>query len=133
MKTFLITYRAPLLTLALIFVVMGVDYRFRATDVDAYARGLEALKSGQSQLAVTEFGRALRQNPSDPAARLGLASAYEALGWLDEAAKEYEMTIKRAAETLKQSYISSARLSEKAGHKDEAKRYARSAGALEQL
>lgn len=116
MKTFLITYRAPLLTLALIFTVMAVDYRFRATDVDAYTHGLNALTTGNSRLAVTEFGRALRQNPSDPAARLGLATAYEALGWLDEAAKEYEMTAKRASETLKQADLGSARLSEKTGH-----------------
>src|SRR5689334_8252186 len=128
---FLNTYRAPLITLGVVLAAMLVDYRFRATESDSYSLGQQALAGGKYSKAIEEFSTALRQNPADSAARLGLGEAYQAMGWNEEAAKQFEMSVEKAAETLKKSYQALAKIAEKSGRKDEARTFTRSALALD--
>lgn len=102
----------------------------RATSYSKYSRGIRALEAHQLDQAVAELGEALRENPTDVAARLELARAYRELGWSVEAAKEYEMSAKRASDLAHQAYAELAALAEKQGKKDDAKRYARAAQCL---
>ncbi|MBI3542890.1 MAG: tetratricopeptide repeat protein [Deltaproteobacteria bacterium] len=123
-------YRAPLAALALAGALLALDHRVRSGDGDAYGLGNRELEAGRFESAVRAYSAALRANPADSAARLGLGRAYQALGWAEEALKEYEMSATRAQETLKQSYLSLSALSEKLGNREEAKRYARAAQEL---
>ncbi len=129
-RNFLGTYRAPLIVFAIIATAMALDYRFLGSDPDAYAHGVREFEATHYNAAIAEFGKALRANPADSAARLGLGRCYQAIGWTAEAVSQYEMSAKKASDTLKQSYLNLSAISEKLGQKDEAKRYLRSAQSL---
>ncbi len=57
---------------------------------DAYAR------AGRPRDAVTQYGEVLREQPTHVAALLGRAAAYEQLGDLDAAAKDYQAEVDAA-------------------------------------
>ena len=124
------TYRAPLMVFGIIAAAMALDYRFHGSDTDAFARGVRESEAGHYEAAISEFGKALRTNPADSAARLELGRCYQAIGWTAEAVSQYEMSAKKASDTLKQSYLNLGAISEKLGQKDEAKRYLHAAQSL---
>jgi tetratricopeptide (TPR) repeat protein len=104
-KQFVMLYKAPLAVAGIILTATLIDYRFRASDTDWYAKGLASMSGQKWDAAISDFSRALRQNPADPASRFGLGWAYHSKGWLDEAIKQYEMAGKNASDSGSSSYF----------------------------
>ena len=114
------TYRAPLIVFSVILGAVLIDYGFRSSGQDFYAKGLTAMRQQKYDEAVKLFSRALRQAPADPASRFGLGWAYHSKGWADEALKQYDMAAKSAAEPLYLSYFNSGVLLHQKRKLDEA-------------
>lgn len=122
-KNFISQYRAPLITLALIAAAVGVDYRLRTSDADGSVQAYKLLEQGKAREAADRFSHRLRHNPADAAARIGLGKAYQNLGWLDEAEKQFEMAAKSSSESLREAYAGLEAVALKLGRKEEASMY----------
>ena len=133
MRDFIVTYRVPAITMGIIIATVALDSRRPSHDLDFQTLGTQALSADQPHEAAEFFSKALRLNPADAGARAGLAASYSAIGLSEEAVKQYEMSVLKSADLLKRSLLNLESLSEKLGHKDEAKRYHRSALAVDQM
>jgi tetratricopeptide (TPR) repeat protein len=120
LKEFALANRAPLTVFALIAAAVLLDYGFRSSSQDYYARGIEAMHAGKFDKAVDHFSRALRQHPADPAARFGLGWAYHSKGWYEEALKQYETAAKRSADTLRAAQFNSGEIYQRLKRQDDA-------------
>jgi tetratricopeptide (TPR) repeat protein len=85
---------------SIIIAIVALDYIFRTSSNDAYLNGESSLSRNHTDEAISAFSQALRLNPADGRARLGLARAYHQKGWLDEAIKQYEQSIQAGTSML---------------------------------
>lgn len=113
-------YRTALAVMLVIAAAAGLDYAYRSAATDYYTRGTQALNDDRVDDAISHFSRALRQNPSDPASRAGLAHAYQKKGWLDEALKQYEQSTHVGTATLAQSYEQMSQVLQTLNRREEA-------------
>lgn len=126
--------KSGIAVLILIFCAAGIaDYFFVQKQEPLYLQGSAALKKGNYKLALDTFGRALRDNPHDPVSRVAMAKAYLGLGMLAESEKEFEMAVQKSTLALKEAYVGLEEISEKNGHREDAKKYFRSRDALEKI
>lgn len=100
LKQLAATYKAPLIVFGIILAAISLDYAFRSSDTNYYAKGVANMQTAKYDAAIKDFSRALRQNSADPAAHFGLGWAYHGKGWVDEALKEYELAVRAADDAL---------------------------------
>lgn len=93
-------YKVPLIVFILLGCGVASYFIFQNSGEDFYQKGLAAMNQGAVDQAIDCFGKAIRRNPSDPAARFGLGWAYHKKGWLDEASKQYAQSQKTSLEIL---------------------------------
>lgn len=127
---FISRYRTSLAVFAVIAAAVGVDFVYRASDIDFYSRGMKSLEQDNVDDAIAHFSRALRQNPADPVARFGLGQAYHKKGWLEEAVKQYEQAVQNSSSTLAQAYQSLGQAYQQMNRKEEALSALKKAEAL---
>ena len=97
-------YKAAITVLAIIAAAALIDFAYSERGRDSYSQGQANLAADKTDLAITYFSRALRKNPTDFAARLGLGQAYQKKGWADEALKQYEQAVQNGTVGLQAAH-----------------------------
>ena len=90
--------------------------------------GLALLGKGQPKAAIRAFEAAVKADPEYTTARFNLARAYDLLGDLDEAARQYEAVIK--IKPTPSAYVGLANVARKRGDEAAAERYLKQAVEL---
>jgi Flp pilus assembly protein TadD len=78
---------------ALAVIVVGLGAYKLTRPVDHAAEGFAALKAGHNHVAIDELRLAVVEKPREAELHYDLGSAYENVGWLDQAVPEFDKAI----------------------------------------